>query len=314
MTVGRVAVLRPGDWVSFAGGEHQVVAVAGTSVRLRSGDGLEQVVLGTHLMAAPGFAVIDGALLPAIEPFGLLDGLPPAVVEEARDWERHLVEVETGLSPNPPDGAEPHRGFDPAVTTLAERARAKAAELGVSLRTVQNRRARYRGHGLWGLVDQRAARDNTATGRVDARLVAAIREVVGAETDTSTGTRSLRGVDATGAWTLPELQDLLDEWLLAGWQPRPHDALRDPLAPRRMLSPNEKYAALVAAAGYLPLTLSGEDYPELLPAQWRAINAYGIRIGYRTNRPCSRWCRVVCSSAHSVQSPPSPRRSRYDAR
>jgi len=93
---------------------------------------------------------------------------------------------------------------------------------------------------------------------------------------------TLRGTDVTGAWTLPELQDLLDEWLLAGWQTRPHDALRDPLAPRRMLSPNEKYAALVAAAGYLPLTLTGEDYLELLPVEWRQINAYGIRIGYRT--------------------------------
>lgn len=91
-----------------------------------------------------------------------------------------------------------------------------------------------------------------------------------------------RGTDATGAFTLLELQDLLDEWLLAGWQTRPHDALRDPLASRRMLSPNEKYAALVAAAGYLPLTLTGEDYLELLPVAWRAINAYGIRIDYRT--------------------------------
>ena len=93
---------------------------------------------------------------------------------------------------------------------------------------------------------------------------------------------TLRGTDATGAWTLPELQDLLDEWLLAGWQTRPHDALRDPSMPRRALSPNEKYTALVAAAGYLPLTLSGEDYLELLPVEWRQINAYGIRIGYRT--------------------------------
>jgi transposase InsO family protein len=93
---------------------------------------------------------------------------------------------------------------------------------------------------------------------------------------------TLRGTDVTGAFTLIELQDLLDEWLLAGWQPRPHDALRDPLAPRRILSPNEKYAALVAAAGYLPLTLTGEDYLELLPVAWRAINAYGIRIDYRT--------------------------------
>jgi putative transposase len=82
--------------------------------------------------------------------------------------------------------------------------------------------------------------------------------------------------------TLPELQDLFDEWLLAGWQARPHDALRDPLLPRRVLSPNEMYAALAAAAGYLPLALSGEDYLELLPVAWRQINAYGIRMGHRT--------------------------------
>ena len=69
---------------------------------------------------------------------------------------------------------------------------------------------------------------------------------------------------------------------LAGWQPRPHEALRDPLMPRRKLSPNEMYTALVAAAGYLPVTLAGEDYLELLPAVWRQVNAYGIRIGYRT--------------------------------
>jgi hypothetical protein len=94
----------------------------------------------------------------------------------------------------------------------------------------------------------------------------------------------LRGdrVDAQAAWTVPDLQDLLDEWLLAGWQARPHDSLRDPYFPRRAISPNDKYAALVAAAGYLPLALSGEDYLELLPVAWRAINDYGIRIDYRT--------------------------------
>jgi putative transposase len=42
------------------------------------------------------------------------------------------------------------------------------------------------------------------------------------------------------------------------------------------------YSALVAAAGYLPLTLSGEAYLELLPVAWRQVNACGIRIGYRT--------------------------------
>jgi transposase InsO family protein len=93
---------------------------------------------------------------------------------------------------------------------------------------------------------------------------------------------TLRGNDVQAAWTVPELQDLLDEWLVAGWQHRPHDALRDPHQSRRMLSPNDMYASLVAAAGYLPVTLSGEDYLELLPVAWRAINDYGIRIDYRT--------------------------------
>ncbi len=516
MTLAR-AVLRPGDWVHFAGAEHQVVALAGTSVRLRSADGAEQVVLGVHLMASAGFAVVDGEPTPMVEPFGLLDSLPTGVLDAARDWEQHVVEVETGLRPDAEPDATPRAGYDLSVTTLAQRERAKATELGVSMRTVQLRRARYAQQGLWGLVDQRAVRAWEVTGRVDARLVAAIREVIDAETDTSTGTRSRvirravksveathgpgvvtlpgrstfyklidtlatgrhtfgsavtrrqtanrpagmftpthalrpgeqvqidstpidvlvlldngvpvradltiavdvatrticaavlrpvgtravdaalllarmlvpepmrpgwssalrmsasrlpharlldvdarmelaaarpvivpdtividggkvflsetftracdrlgvsvqrarprtptdkaiveatfgsintlfcqhvvsytgsnttsRGTDATGAWTVPELQDLLDEWLLAGWQPRPHDALRDPLMPKKALSPNEKYTALVAAAGYLPLTLSGEDYLELLPVEWRQINAYGIRIDYRT--------------------------------
>jgi transposase InsO family protein len=494
-----------------------IVALAGTSVRLRSDDGGELVVLVAYLMACPEFAVTDGQPMPAVEPFGLLDGLPAKVLQDARDWERHLVEVETGLAPDAHQSAEPRPGFDPVTTSVADRDRAKAAELGVSVRTIQIRRARYAQQGLWGLVDQRAVRDYDATGRADARLVTAVRELVDAETDTSTGTRSRlirrvvkrleaehgigvvplpgkttfykvidavatgrhtfgsavtrrqtanrpqgvftptfaarpgeqvqidstpidvlvlldngmparadltivvdvatrticaavlrpvgtkavdaalllarmlvpepmrpgwsqalrmsasvlphnrlldidarmqaaaarpvivpdtividggkvfmsetftracdrlgisvqrarphtptdkpvveatfssintlfcqhvasyvgpnptrRGTDATGAWTIPILQELLDEWLLAGWQPRPHDALRDPLQPRRMLSPNEMYSSLVAAAGYLPLTLTGEDYLELLPVQWRQINAYGIRIDYRT--------------------------------
>ncbi|GGP84469.1 Mu transposase C-terminal domain-containing protein [Saccharothrix coeruleofusca] len=49
-----------------------------------------------------------------------------------------------------------------------------------------------------------------------------------------------------------------------------------------MLTPNERYASLVAIAGYLPITLTGSDYLELLPVKWRAINDYGIRIDYRT--------------------------------
>ena len=132
MTLIRAAVLRPGDLVRYDGGDHQVIALAGTS---------ESVVLLAYLMASPGFAVIDGAPAPWVEPFGLLEGLSVKVLEEAREWERHIVEVETGLPANPLPGATPRAGFDPASTTIAERDQAKAAELGASLRTVQTRRA-----------------------------------------------------------------------------------------------------------------------------------------------------------------------------
>jgi len=438
------------------------------------------------------------------------------------------VEVETGLPPDAGPGVVPRPEYDPAVCSLLQRERAKAAELGVSLRTVEYRRARYVAQGLWGLVDQRATRAWEATGRADARLIAVARQVIDAETHASTGTRgrlirrvvkavedtygpdvvplpgkttfykliealstgrhtfasavtrrqtanrpegvfsptfaarpgeqvqidstpidvmvlldtgmpvradltiavdvatrticaavlrpvgtkavdaalllarmlvpepmrpgwstalrmsasrlpharlldvdarmelaaakpvivpdtividggkvfvsdtftracarlgvsvqncrpgtptdkgiveatfaaintlfcqhvaaytgsntTLRGSDVDAVWTLPDLQDLLDEWLLCGWQARPHDALRDPYFPRRSVSPNDKYAALVAAAGYLPLTLSGEDYLELLPVTWRAINDYGIRLDYRTydSPELGRWRR-----------------------
>ncbi|MGW7079887.1 hypothetical protein ACWGH2_43935 [Streptomyces sp. NPDC054871] len=82
-------------------------------------------------------------------------------------------------------------------------------------------------------------------------------------------------------WSLPELpqpQELLDEWIVAVWQNRPHDALRDPNAPKRAFAPNEKYTMLLKSSGYVPALLSGEDYVELLPERWQAINAHGIKV------------------------------------
>ena len=54
------------------------------------------------------------------------------------------------------------------------------------------------------------------------------------------------------------------------WQCRPHEGLRHPFTPDQAASPNEAYAALVAAAGYVPVALTGEDYIELMPADWRS--------------------------------------------
>jgi hypothetical protein len=65
------------------------------------------------------------------------------------------------------------------------------------------------------------------------------------------------------------------------WQHRSHDGLRDPVTPGRAYTPNERYAALVESAGYVPVALSAQDYIELLPARWQAINSYGIKISHR---------------------------------
>jgi transposase InsO family protein len=176
--------------VVFDSGEHQVLGLVGTSVRLRSDEGVEQVVLVSHLLSCPAFALLGHNEPVGLEPFGLLDGLPADVVDAAREWERHVVEVETGLPPGAEPGAVPRDGFDPAVTAVNDRDAVKAAELGVSVRTVQTRRARYARQGLWGLVDQRSTREWAVTGRVDTRVVAAVRAALDAETNTSTGTRT----------------------------------------------------------------------------------------------------------------------------
>ena len=74
-----------------------------------------------------------------------------------------------------------------------------------------------------------------------------------------------RHVEDQPLWSMAELQELLDEWLIALWLNRPHDGLRDPEHPGRAFTPNEKYSALVEAAGYVPVALGPGDYVELLP-------------------------------------------------
>jgi hypothetical protein len=520
----RPGVLRIGDRVVFAGAEHAVVALTGSSVRLVADSGESTVVAVPYLVGAPDFAVVGAGSRARVSPEGLLESLPDKVAAAAREWERHLAEVETGLPLDAPPGSGPRPEYDPAVTSLADRERAKAAELTAagtmtSPRTVQRMRRRYREQGLWGLVDARYARRARPTGNVDPRVVAAAVAVIDAQTGSSTGTRSRavrlirqkmedeygpgtvpvpsdrtfyrllevlsagrhtfgsavtrrqtanrpdgaftatiaarpgeqvqidgtpldimavmddglpgrpeliaaidiatrticaavlrpvsakavdaalllakmmvpepmrpgwdqslamsasripyrrlvsidermelaaakpvivpdtvvidhgkvflsevflraadtlgisvqpahqrtgtdkaviertfesvntlfcqhvagytgrdvtrRGADVTGQplWSLADLQELLDEWVIAGWQCRRHEGLRHPFTPDQPASPNEAYAALVAAAGYVPVALTGEDYIELMPADWRAIGDGGVQIDYRT--------------------------------
>ncbi|GGZ30004.1 transposase [Streptomyces olivaceoviridis] len=92
-----------------------------------------------------------------------------------------------------------------------------------------------------------------------------------------------RGRDtvAEAQWTIPQLQDFLDEWIVC-WQNRPHEGLRHPMLAKTALTPNEMWAALITVCGYVPVPLTGVDWLELLPVRWQRITERGIRIDYRT--------------------------------
>jgi transposase InsO family protein len=516
-------VLRVGDRVRFDGRALRVAGIEGTMVRLLDDLGIASLVLFSYLIASEGFELLDsepgGAGLP---PFGLLDTVPEGALRKARLMERHLIEVETGLLPDAAKGSVPKPEYDPQWRTITERLAAKSAELTaagapLSERSLHRLRGLWRDQGVWGLVDRRALRAPSPTGRCDERFVAALAEVMAAQEKVSTGTKgrallqtkrllierfgegavpipsratfyrlvgelaqgrhtfaaattrrsqarrpeapftptaaarpgevvqidttpldvlavlddgvtgrveltiavdaatrticaavlrpagtkavdaalllartlvpepmrpgwadalrmssslipharlmsvdarlqhaaakpvivpdtividhgkvfvsstftsacrtlgisiqparpatptdkgvvertfssintlfcqhvagyvgsnvTMRGQDVQAVWTIRELADLFEEWVIACWQNRPHDGLRSPFLTDKALSPNEVYALLVARTGYLPVCLTGEDYLELLPVEWRVVNDYGIRIDHRT--------------------------------
>jgi hypothetical protein len=116
-------------------------------------------------------------------------------LRKAQRWERHLVEVETGLLPDAAEGTLPRPEYDPKWRTLGERIASKAAELAasgnpVSERTVQRLRGNWRDQGVWGLADRRVTRLSQPTGQVDERVVEAVTQVLAAQDSASTGTRS----------------------------------------------------------------------------------------------------------------------------
>ncbi len=524
MAVRRAGTLHHGDRVRYQGNTYTVLSLTGTLLRLAQ-EFRRAPDLAVHLadlFADPDFAILGSRDRTPLPPSGVLDGLPTHVVEQARWWEQHVLEVIHGVPGQAPPGTAPRPEYDPARTSLAARERAKAAELTAAgfaapAIRVKRQRQRYEAGGLQALVDGRSTRRVSRTGRADPRVVDAMHAAIGEAEQASSRTASYflwrtqqilaerHGADAppmpprrsafrlfaaladrhtTGSartrqslanqpegvfsalqvdapgevmqidstaldvlvlladgvigsveltgmidvatrtvtagvlspttksvdasvllartvtpepmrpgwvealrmaysvlphrrlldiddrldlaaarpvivpdtivcdhgrvfisdnfrsscrflgisfqpthqaagsekpnierffstvgtqfaqfvsgykgantqrrgyrvedqplWSLMELQALLDEWLVACWQNRPHDGLRDPQTPGRMFTPNEKYAAMVEAAGYVPVALSANDYVELLPATWRAINSYGVRVRHRT--------------------------------
>ena len=201
MSVSPRPRLSPGDRVGFRGAVHTVTTLAGGRVGLADAAGVSSSVAASELFIDEGFAVVGAGLLPApLPPRGLVDSLPAEALEAVRWWERHLVELLTGVPLGAATGVSPKREYDPRRRTLRQREVDKVVELAaegrvVSLSGLQRMRRRYQRSGLIGLVDGRVTRAGGS--RVDERVLAAIVKAIAAETDRSTGTisRLRRGVE-----------------------------------------------------------------------------------------------------------------------
>ncbi|MEU6557962.1 transposase [Streptomyces sp. NPDC046915] len=127
-------------------------------------------------------------------------------------------------------------------------------------------------------------RSPTAKGAIE-RTFASINTLFAQHVAGYTGSHVLQrgeAVEDEARFTVAQLQELLDEWVTACWQHRPHEGLRHPVLPRKALAPNEMWGALLGASGYVPLPLAGADYLELLPVRFHPVTGRGIRINYRT--------------------------------
>ncbi|GGM12304.1 hypothetical protein GCM10010129_65400 [Streptomyces fumigatiscleroticus] len=128
-----------------------------------------------------------------VPPTARLAEFPETAAEQALWWEGHILEVLHGLPPGASGEAGARPEFDPRQHSLAERERAKAAELTaaghrVTASGIKQRRQRYQRDGLVGLADGRSAKQMPAFGKVDAAVVEAMRQAVDETAESSSKT------------------------------------------------------------------------------------------------------------------------------
>ena len=170
-----------------------VTGLDGGAVVLRGRAGRSLRVHAATLLASPGTRVIGARedLPAAAGP--LLDDLTGAEQEQLAGRLGHVRELLTGyVSGSDATAAEgePRPQYDPSLPA-GDREAAKAAELGVSARTVRRWVAGDLQAGPAGLVDGRSVRPSDVMAGVDERWLAMCKIVLGEHTEASRPTRNL---------------------------------------------------------------------------------------------------------------------------
>ncbi len=183
MNVQRSPKIEIGAKLLYDGGIYTVEGLDGSTIRLRSSRGKLMVITVRELVAASDFEVLDndGERDERTLDTAGLDNLPARARRKAEEMRLHLNEAITGYpsgDPDLPDQQPPKPEYDPALATARERMKTKAAEIGVSKSTLWELKRRYEESGLYGLVDKRLLRTQTAADRLDPRLRDAILRVL----------------------------------------------------------------------------------------------------------------------------------------
>lgn len=89
-----------------------------------------------------------------------------------------------------------------------------------------------------------------------------------------------RGQDpeSQAVYTLPQLEQIIREWVATVYHVRPHSALSDPGMYGVKMSPAERYSQGVAITGELRIPRNRNYVLELLPVAKRQFNHYGVEL------------------------------------
>ncbi|WP_194908743.1 Mu transposase C-terminal domain-containing protein [Catenulispora rubra] len=176
-------------WFDLDGERVQIVELRGRDVTYRCGDRFAAIGLAQFLARAkPELTVpVD----PGLPVGSILSALTPAQTEQVAERAGHVRELLTGYKSGHAATALPSEPrSDYAGTGLMTRYAAKAAELGVTERTVRRMTAAYLRHGEAGLVDL-----GSVTGRgasLDPRWEDAARQIIAEGVSISNQTDSAR--------------------------------------------------------------------------------------------------------------------------
>lgn len=190
-----VVALAPGRWLEHDGGQWRVVALDGTAVLVQDGRGRERQMLVDYLLTHPSTRPIvdDKNVLAETGSVALALDVESAELAQLDERVGHLREVLTGFKSGHAETAlagEPRPPYQPGQPSLTRYA-AKAAELGVTQRTVQRWVADYKAGGAIALLDGRRERRSSGLDSIDQRWVEICREVLAEHTDASTPTKAI---------------------------------------------------------------------------------------------------------------------------